>query len=224
MSYAVISLVRETTHLPPKKTGPPEAWDHLFWRIPQILRSYPDLARYLYSRLAAQGTFLVMSFMGIHAIESTGRTDSFLGSLLSWQMGAMIVGTLWGGWQGDRRGGKLPVLLGGGLSACAIAWSALAADAASFTAIFALQGLAGGLSNVGVPTLNLELSPVQERVAIAAVNGWFSAAGMVLAFMAGLARDFGVSYAALAGLAAACVAYSLYLLSGVTEPRAGAKV
>lgn len=219
LSYAVISMVRETTFLPPKKTGPPEAWDHLFWRIPKILQSYPDLARYLYSRLAAQGSFLVMSFMGIHALETLGKSDSFLGSLLSWQMGAMIVGTLWGGWLGDRQGGKQPLMWGGAFTVLTIAWSAFAADEAAFIAIFALQGLAGGLSNVGVPTLNLELSPVQERVAIAAVNGWFSAAGIVLVFSAGLARDLGVSYATLAYFAAGCVGASLYLLRSVKDPR-----
>jgi MFS family permease len=221
LSYVVIAQVRETTFLPPKKTGPPEAWDHLFWRIPHILRSYPDLARYLYSRLAAQGTFLVLSFMGIHALERLGAPDSFLGRLLSWQMGSMILGTFWGGWQGDRKGGKSPLMLGGALAVLAMAWSAFAASETAFIAIFALQGLAGGMSNVGVPTLNLELAPVQERVAISAVNGWFSGAGMVMAFSAGLARDFGVSYAFLAYAGAACVLGSLYLLSAVNEPRGG---
>jgi AAHS family 4-hydroxybenzoate transporter-like MFS transporter len=162
----------------------------------------------------------MIPFMGIHALETTGNPESFLGPLLSVQMAGMIAGNLLAGWMGDRWGGKAALMAGHVLLLILCLAFPFGQSPQSFVALFALFGFGISFNNVGGPTLDMEIAPASRRVSAMAVIGWANLAGILGASLAaGWLRDHGYSFSLLAVLAGAGVAVATLLLWRIKEPR-----
>lgn len=157
LSFAVFSGIREAAEAAPRDpaTG---LWTSLR-RMPDLILHEPRLLRFVLSSATYGLSGACIPYLAIHARLATGAPASFLGELVSWQMGGVIAGGLLAGRLGDRHGGKLPLqasrllLVGVCLAAPWIesAWL--------WKPLFLLFGAAFHGAMVGHHTLSLELLP-----------------------------------------------------------------
>jgi len=219
VSFAVFTLIRETA-IPPKRSDDRAAWIAFVRSVPGAIRADRRLALWLATRILLTGIFILVPFLGIHALHVLQRPDSYLGNLIVPQMVGVVVGNFVGGYLGDRWGGKLVMALSHIGFVALSAWAALGTGEWGFTAIFFLLGLSFALGNVGTPTLGLEIAPVEKRVAYIAITGFFTLAGFLSASLASsLIRNRTEAFVWLAVPAGAMVAASLCLLMLIREPR-----
>jgi MFS family permease len=200
--------------------------------LSQFMRGVPALAAsdrrfqlYLWARIPVHAIYILVPFLGIHALRTLGQPDSFLGSLLTFNMLGSLLGYTIAGYSGDRHGGRLSMLVAhfGWLIVAALA---PVADASwQFQALFAVLGVALSMSAVGLSTLDLEITPLERRVSFQAVLGVFTLLGLVSASLASaLVRQITENIWALCAPALALTVVSLVLFYIIEEPRRPAGV
>jgi MFS family permease len=188
--------------------------------VPALVRQHPRFQLYLLARLPLHGIFVLLPFLGIHALSVLQKPDAFLGQLLTANMLGSLAGFVLGGYLGDRYGGRAPMLL------CHLGWIGVAAatplvtTALGFQALFVTLGAATSLSAVGTSTLDLEITPLERRVAYQAVLGTFTllallGTSLVSAAIRELTRD--ISALSIPALVLLLVSFALFI--AIEEPR-----
>ena len=218
-SYAAFSLIRETER-PPQNQGPPQSLAANLRSLPGLLRAQPVLGRFIVARGLTMGQFLMIPYLAIHTLRVTGRPDSFLGLLVSVQMGGAIVGNAAAGWLGDRYGGKRVLLAGNVLLLAVCAGGALAGTPLQFAVVYALVGAGFFASRVGIMTLSIEVSPREKRATALGLMTFINVIAMAGAsLLSGVAWGWGKGFGPGALLAGLCLAAACAVLLTFRDPR-----
>jgi hypothetical protein len=218
---AISFLIFLRTNERPRATRPRQQSFSQFMRgVPALVGSDRRFLLYLWARIPLHAIFILVPFLGIHALRTLGKPDAYLGSLLTFNMLGSLVGYALAGYSGDRHGGRLSML------AAHLGWLVVAALAPvatlswQFQALFALLGAALSLSSVGLSTLDLEITPLERRVSFQAVLGVFTLLGLVSASLASaLLRQLTENIWALCLPTLALTLVSLVLFYVIEEPR-----
>ncbi len=219
-SYFIFAMIRETKPLPPHPDRPNRTFLENMRSLPEIIRTFPDFRRFLWIKLLTMGIYIPAPFLAIHALETSGRGPGFLGELVMAQMGGTIVGNIMAGWLGDRRGGRILLIIAR-LSLIALCLGAVFAhSAAAFLALFFLFGFGLNFNEVGEATVTLEIVPWERRPTCVALITAVTLPGMLLA--AGLStvlRSLTHSIIPSVLLAVVTLAASLLSTLHIEEPR-----
>ena len=223
-SWLVFMFLREVPH--------PEAPAGKAVGLGESLRQMPSLLHerqfrwYVSANMCFAGIYVVLPFLGIHALGVSGQSEAFLGAFVTAQMLGGIAGNVGAGWLGDRFGGRLVMLLAqcGLLAACL--WATFASSTREFLAIYFLFGAMTFCQAVGSMTLTMEVLPQARRssfLAVLSMAGTLSmlaAAGISSSSRWALGKLLGDNaFAALAAISALALATSIFCLLHVREPR-----
>ena len=188
--------------------------------VPALVGSDRRFLLYLWARIPLHAIYILVPFLGIHALRTLDKPDAYLGSLLTFNMLGSLVGYTLAGYSGDRHGGRASMLVAhlGWLVVAAL--SPVASSSWQFQALFAVLGAALSMSAVGLSTLDLEITPLERRVSFQAVLGVFTLLGLVSTSLASaLLRQITENIWALCAPALALTLVSLVLFYVIEEPR-----
>ena len=220
-SYAVLAITREP-NLPSTRPGAEKSWWGYARSMRRIVENDARMAPYLLSRGLFSGLYVVLPFLGLRALEVLHCSDGYLGRLLMCQMLGSVVGNLTAGVVGDRSGGRAVMLLSQASSVVVAAAAPALHSALGFELLFLALGWAIGLGNVGVATLDLEMSDFAQRMSYQTLIGLSHLLGMVGAVtIAALIRQVTPNFAVLACIAGALNFGCFALLARLAEPRRG---
>jgi MFS family permease len=188
--------------------------------MPKILRDDRHFRRFVLSQCFGAGFFIMIPFLSIHALNTTGRSEAFLGLLVQAQMAGNIGTNFFAGWMGDRFGGKIVFVCAKVLFVILSVGALVNTAAWGFVALFFLLGCATSFQMVGRSTLSIELCPDRRRPTYLALLQFSIFPAMLLAaVLATVIREiFGVLYPA-ALLSAVLMTVSLVYLLRIPEPR-----
>jgi MFS family permease len=218
ISYLIFLLIREQA--PSIAARNSRKLSENLISIPALLRARPELGRFALSRLIGYGLFVMVPFLSIHALETLGKPESYLGALVTAQMIGAITGNFIAGRLGDTRGGKAVLIM------ALLCFFVCAAGAAvnpwewGFWVIFFVFGMGFYMNMIGDFTMSMELCAPERRPTYLSLLASIRFFGMLLAAgLSALLRELfgGILPAAL--VASAALITSLALLSGVPEPR-----
>jgi MFS family permease len=217
LSMGVFLMTNERPHAP---RAAQQSLAQFMRTVPALVRADRRFFIYMWARIPLHGIFIVLPFLGIHALGVLGKSDAFLGSLLTCNMVGSLCGFLLAGYSGDRHGGRLAILVAH-LGWLAVAISApFTSSSGGFQVLFGLLGASLSMSTIGLSTLDLEITPLERRVSFQAVLGSFTLLGLVsTSLLAALLRKLSDSLWALCIPAAVLTLVSLALFYMVEEPR-----
>ncbi len=220
VSLAVFLLVREVPYpRPPVRHADTLAGN--LRTMPGLLAGNRRFLTYLLADACMAGIYIMMPFLGIHALEVLHKPNEYLGFLLMVHTAGSIAGNLVGGAVGDRCGSKRVIVLSQAAFLVIAAWGAVAGRSVEFLALFFLLGTAQTWLSIGKQTFCLEISPLEHRATYLAILGTTNVPATLAAWLLSwLTWQATHSFAWVAGLTAACVLSAAILLSRVRDPRA----
>jgi predicted MFS family arabinose efflux permease len=219
LSFVVFLFVRETPYPSPPARRSASLIDNLR-HMPGLLREDRRFLTYLLADACMAGIYIMMPFLGIHALKVLDKPNEYLGFLLMVHTAGSIAGNLIGGAAGDRYGGKLAIVLSQAGFLAIAGWGAIASRSFEFLSLFFLLGAAQTWLSIGKQTVCLEISPVEHRASYLAILGCINVPATLIAWLISyLTWDATHSFAWVAGLTATFVALAATLLSRVKEPR-----
>jgi MFS family permease len=188
--------------------------------LPALLRTQPLLLRMVAVRFTGMGYLMVVSFLTLHALHTTGRPEADEGNFVSFQNIGTILGSMLAAWLGYHSGGKVLLILSRVVCVLLCAWACLTSSFSGFTAAYFVLGFGLFLDRVGDLTLTAELCPTVRRTTLQAVLGFCNVWSLMLATsLGGLIFAFSGSFYLVASVAALFSLVSILILQGVPEPR-----
>lgn len=176
---------------------------------------------FIASRVGEAMCYVLVPFMSIHAIVTTGHGVEFAGRLLAFQMAGGICGNILGGYLGDRSGGRSVLILARFAFMTAALLVLFGVSDWMFCIAFLFWGANASLQAIGDQTFLVEFGfgkKLASFTAVASFVGVLSmlSAGTIAATLRGLSEGVWL----LGVVALSGVALSAYLLiRHVTEPR-----
>jgi len=218
LSYLFFAALRET----PRKAQPEHTHLSLLANLremPGLVARYPQFGIYLAISALANGAMFIAPFLALHSLKVLGKSDSYVGIFVAAQMVGGVCGNVLSGWLGDRRGGKLVLVVSqGALMATVLAAFAARIPIICWLAFFGL-GFVLGTRKVGSSTLLLEVVPAERRSTALAVAGLVQV-GSLLA-CSGLSALLWArgGLTPLVGMALVAAALTLRRLTRLRDPR-----
>lgn len=196
-----------------------------YWRylrgLPALLGAQPQLLKLIAVRFTGMGYLMVVSFLTIHALHTTGRPEADEGHFVSFQNIGTILGSLLAAWLGYHSGGRVLLILARLVCVMLCAWVCLTQSFGGFTAAYFVLGFGLFLDRVGDLTLTAELCPPERRSTLQAMLGFCNVWALLLATsLGGMMYALSGSFQTVAMLAALFSVLSILLLRGIAEPRA----
>ncbi|MBF0198278.1 MAG: MFS transporter [Planctomycetes bacterium] len=219
LSFLVFLLIKEP-HEEQIETKATLSFKENLKRFPHIIKHNTNLAYFMWARALLSGLFILSPFMAIHAKEVTQLGDSFLGSLLSWQMAGSLCGNTFAGWVGDKKGSRI-IMITSRLAFILLGlWILFAQNPIEFSCIFFLYGFAFFSSQVGSQTMLIEICDGTERASSLAIASLFSMISMIIASIASsILWGAWASINILAIVMIVCLLGSLIATWAIKEPR-----
>lgn len=220
LSYVTMAFLKETPY-PDQHVVEAMSLTQSLRKMPALIRSDRRLKLYLMHRVLIAGTFVMLPFLSLHALATLDKPESFVGSLLAFQMAGVICGNIVAGVLGDRFGGKSAATAGCCTLLAACIWPTFAGTTWEFWISYILLGLGWSMYEVGRTVLSLEIAPVKQRASYMAVMAVILAPTLLVASQVASAAwtRSEHNFAWLGGPAAVAVAVSLVLLLRIKEPR-----
>jgi MFS family permease len=219
MSYGIFALIREP---PRREHADTQRRPFLAYmrELPGLIRSEPQVRAFIGASACSKGIFIMLPFLGIHALDATGEPEAFLGLLVSSQMTGGLTGNFFAGWLGNRCGGKILMAISRTIYIGSCLLAIMTKSNAVFMVLFFLLGLAFELNLIGDATVRLEICPPRRRPTYLAIVSAVMLPAMLTAVAASaIVRAYFVSFTIPALLSAAMMVWSLVLLRGFKEPR-----
>ncbi|MDX9980189.1 MAG: MFS transporter [Lentisphaeria bacterium] len=218
VSYVVFASLRET----PRQALP----EHTHLSLLANLRAVPGMVArnrqyglYLGISVLPNGVYFLAPFLALHCLHILGKPKSYVGVFVVAQMAGGVVGNVVSGWLGDRRGGRLVLVVSQAALLAAAALALAAQTPAGCWAAFFGLGLAETARNVGGGTLLLEIVPNERRATALAVSSLVQVASLLICsglsawfWQLGGLMPIGIAALAMAGL-------TLAGLTRIQEPR-----
>ncbi len=180
MSYLLFTQIKEPPTQRLTKPHHKTLWSNLK-SLPKFFREQVVLRRFIVMGFLSTGMFIILPFMGIHALQASGQPNSFLGELVSFQMAGALGGNLLGGYLGDKFGSKIVLVLARLLLITVALLMIFNTDTWGFRLLFALHGFAYWLNQIGRMTMNIEICPADIRPTFIATMSMVLGAGMLMA-------------------------------------------
>ncbi|MFN0079641.1 MAG: MFS transporter [Prosthecobacter sp.] len=194
-------------------------WSYLR-SLPGLLVAQPRLLRLIAARFTGMGYLMVVSFLTLHALHTTGRPEADEGHFVSFQNIGTILGSLLAAWLGYHCGGKVLLILSRLVCVALCVWACLTHSFSGFTAAYFILGFGLFLDRVGDLTLTAELCPPERRSTLQAVLGFCNVWSLLLATsLGGVIYSLSGSFYLVAMLAAILSLISILILRGIPEPR-----
>ncbi len=194
-------------------------WSYLR-SLPGLLRGQPNLLKLIAARFTGTGYLIVVSFLTLHALHTTGRPEAEEGSFVSFQNIGTILGSLLAAWLGYHMGGRVLLILSRVVCMALCLWASTTHTFGGFMSAYFVLGFGLFLDRVGDLTLTAELCPPERRSTLQAVLGFCNVWSLMLATsLGGLIHSLSGSFYLVAGLAAVMSALSILILIGIPEPR-----
>ncbi len=219
LSYGAYLLVRERPHEVPPEQEHRTLLGNLR-SLPGMVARDRMLVFFLAPILLMNAMILLLPFLPLHAVHVLDARESYVGELLIFQTLGMLGGNLLLGYLGDRFGGKLLMVLAGGVFLAVCGAAALARSTAAFRAVFVLLGVSSYGWLLGTQVLSLELAPRGRRSSFLAATAGVRFLGVLAAYAVSASLPSHETGMGLRGvLAGAATLVSVILLLGVEEPR-----
>ena len=194
-------------------------WSYLR-SLPGLLGKQPQLLKLIAARFTGMGYLMVVSFLTLHALHTTGRPEADEGSFVSFQNIGTILGSMLAAWLGYHKGGKVLLILSRLICVAMCLWASLTHSFGGFTAAYFILGFGLFLDRVGDLTLTAELCPPERRSTLQAILGFCNVWSLMVATsLGGLIHSFSGSFYLVACLAAVMSLLSVLILRGIPEPR-----
>jgi len=194
-------------------------WSYLR-SLPGLLMAQPQLLKLIAARFTGMGYLVVVSFLTLHALQSTGRPEADEGHFVSFQNIGTILGSLLAAWLGYHCGGKVLMIISRLVCVALCLWASLTHSFSGFTAAYFILGFGLFLDRVGDLTLTAELCPPERRSTLQAVLGFCNVWSLLLATsLGGVIYSLSGSFYLVACLAAILSLVSILILRGIPEPR-----
>ena len=194
-------------------------WSYLR-SLPGLLMAQPQLIKLIAARFTGMGYLMVVSFLTLHALHSTGRPEADEGHFVSFQNIGTILGSLLAAWLGYHCGGKVLMIISRLVCVVLCIWASLTHSFSGFTAAYFILGFGLFLDRVGDLTLTAELCPPERRSTLQAVLGFCNVWSLLFATsLGGLIYSLSGSFYLVACLAAMLSLVSILILRGIPEPR-----
>ncbi|MBL9133040.1 MAG: MFS transporter [Verrucomicrobiaceae bacterium] len=211
--------MRETPHVI-ASTGPAVSYWAYLRGLPALLAGHPVLLRLIAARFTGAGYLMLVSFLTLHALRTTGRLEADVGHLVSLQNVGTILGSLLAAWLGYHSGGRVLLIAARVLCVAVCAWACLTSSFAGFMAVYFVFGFGLFLDRVGDLTLTAELCPPERRTTYQAVLGFCNVGALLLATsISGFVYRQTQSFIMVAALAGGFALVSILILLRIPEPR-----
>jgi MFS-type transporter involved in bile tolerance (Atg22 family) len=218
ISLGFFLLARDPPHQP--RPFPEGGMLRSWARMAAALVHDRQFRRFLMGNIFQCGTFVLIPFLAINALEVLQRPQSYLGQLLMLQTSGAIAGNIVAGFVGDRFGGKTAILAGMLVFIGLAAGSAMASTDIETSAVFLLLGFAFPMIGVGGFTMGTELCPEGNRPAYLALLAMVGMPGMLLASVASSTMwSWGLGIWPLAVTTMSSLGLSIALLLPIRERR-----
>jgi MFS family permease len=218
-SYVVFATIREPTDPQPSTPHRLGMWQNLR-AMPGILGNDKRLLLFVLMSVAGNGAMIMIPFFAIHARDTLGQGESFVGILTMAAMVGGLIGNALAGLLGDRFGGKVVMLLAHACFLVVVVGALVAQSEIVFLALFVMFGFSFYSHQVGKNVLALEVVPHERRSSALAIVSFLNLPSLVLATgISAIISSWGGSFAYLAVPAGACVAVAMVLLLPIREPR-----
>jgi predicted MFS family arabinose efflux permease len=220
LSWLAQVFMRElpsTHHHAPHHSG--SYWTYLR-SLPALLRSQPQLLKMIAARFTGTGYLMLVSFLTLHALHTTGRPEADEGHFVSFQNIGTILGSMLAAWLGYHSGGKVLLILSRVICVGLCAWVSVTQSFSGFTAAYFVFGFGLFLDRVGDLTLTAELCPPDRRSTLQAILSFCNVWSLLLATsLGGVIYAFSGSFYFVALTAAAFSLVSILVLTRIPEPR-----
>ncbi len=194
-------------------------WSYLR-SLPDLMLKQPQLLKVIAARFTGMGYLMIVSFLTLHALHTTGRPEADEGSFVSFQNVGTILGSTLAAWLGYHKGGKVLLILSRLICVALCIWASLTHSFGGFTAAYFVLGFGLFLDRVGDLTLTAELCPPERRSTLQAIMGFCNVWSLMLATsLGGLIYSLSGSFYLVACLAAVMSLISIMILRGIPEPR-----
>lgn len=195
-----------------------------YWRylrgLPGLLAAQPRLLRLIVTRFTGMGYLMMVSFLTIHALHTTGRPEADEGIFVSFQNIGTILGSMLAAWLGYHSGGKVLLIMSRSICCLLCLGVCLTESFSGFSLAYFIFGFGLFLDRVGDLTLTAELCPPERRSTLQAMLGFCNVWSLLLATsLAGLIHSWHGSFYHVAITAAAFSLISIFILRGIPEPR-----
>lgn len=195
-----------------------------YWRylrgLPGLLAEQPRLLRLIATRFTGMGYLMMVSFLTIHALHTTGRPEADEGIFVSFQNVGTILGSMLAAWLGYHSGGKVLLILSRTICILLCLGVCLTDSFGGFSAAYFVFGFGLFLDRVGDLTLTAELCPPERRSTLQAILGFCNVWSLLLATsLGGLIHAWHGSFYQVAITAAVFSLVSIFILRGIPEPR-----
>lgn len=132
-------------------------------QLPGLLKEDRQLGLMCLASFTGPSIFVVIPFAAVYATQVTGLGESFVGILVIAKTSGLFLGNLIGGYFGDTRGGRLPLILSRIFRILFCLGIPFAVTKESLLLLFFLYGMSFTLNIVGNQVLALEISPDGKR-------------------------------------------------------------
>jgi MFS family permease len=150
-------------------------------QLPHLLRTDAQLRFLSIASLCGPTIFILVPFAAVYATEVTGRGESFVGLLVIAKTVGLFFGNLVGGYLGDQRGGRLPLLLSRVSRFLFCLGIPFATTEPFLLGLFFVYGMSFTLNMVGNQVLALEISPDGRRPTYLGIISMATFAGILFA-------------------------------------------
>lgn len=205
----------------PRPAHPPHASYRAYLReLPRLLRGRTPLLRLVAARFTGMGWLMLVAFLSIHAIQSTGRESADVGSLVLASMIGSLFGNAFAGLHGNQRGGRAVMMFSRALCLSLCAALPFIHHFGGFLSAFFVLGFGLFVDRVGDLTFSAELCPVERRPTHLAILAFCQAISLVAAtLISGFVFRATQDFNAVALLSGAFAAISLLILRSIPEVR-----
>ncbi|MBE7496436.1 MAG: MFS transporter [Verrucomicrobiaceae bacterium] len=194
-------------------------WDYLRG-LPRLLMERPVLLRLIAARFTGMGYLMLVSFLTLHALHTTGRLEADVGHLVSLQNVGTILGSTLAAWLGYHSGGRVLLIAARVICIAVCVWSCMTDSFAGFMAVYFVFGFGLFLDRVGDLTLTAELCPPERRSTYQAMLGFCNVWSLLLATgLGGVVFRQTQSFPLVATLAGGFALVSILILLRIPEPR-----
>lgn len=188
--------------------------------LPALLKARPQLMKMIAARFTGMGYLMVVSFLTLHALHTTGRPEADEGHFVSFQNIGTILGSMLAAWLGYHCGGKVLLILSRVICVGLCVWTCMTHSFSGFTNAYFVLGFGLFLDRVGDLTLTAELCPAERRSTLQAMLSFCNVWSLMIATsLGGLIYSFTGSFYLVASLAAVFSLVSILILKGIPEPR-----
>lgn len=216
LSQAFMRELPATHHYRPP-TG--RYWSYLR-SLPGLLTAQPQLLRLIAARFTGMGYLMVVSFLTIHALHSTGRPEADEGHFVSFQNIGTVLGSVLAAWLGYHSGGKVLLIISRLVCVVLCVWACLTHTFSGFTSVYFVLGFGLFLDRVGDLTLTAELCPPERRSTLQAMLGFCNVWALLFATsLGGVIYSLTGSFYLVASVAAVLSLISILIVRGIPEPR-----